>query len=497
MLAGGQLKETRIEWSIKDALSEFNKEILPSEMATDYIVSWVLNFIKVGNNEQRQHPTERSGEDLLAQLVEETLKDSINFYYISLIHIGRLMKVSLLAMDNIENALRFDNLTQTAALNIEALEDAIGKRVKRETLNDAYGYVLQQAQKYHGSVYNSAKQWWKTWKLEVEELRNAIESANIYYRAANDQSFTRKEAYYHITVSLLSETYENKQLDYLLKEAGIDVTPPDAKGPEVKYVNLGIALQDLGDYAGARALLEKGVDLTQRKYGHEHPATAIPYSNLGILLREMGDYARARTLLTKAVDLAEENLGPNHSSTALTYTNLAMVLQNMGDYTKARELLEKAVNFDEKHFGPNHPTTAIGYSNLASVLQDLGDYDRARDLLEKAVDSAEKNFGPKHLTTAMLYSNLATLFQKVGDNASALFLLAKTLDVHENNLGPDHTTTAMTYSNLAIVLHNLGDYASAFEFSKKSLSILEKMMPEGHSYINRAQKIHDGIRAKL
>ena len=486
MLADGQLKETRIEWSIKDALSEFNKELLPSEMATDHMVKWVLNFIKIGNNEQRQYPTKNPGEGQLAQLMEEMLKNSIKFYYISLIHIGRLWKVSLLALDNIENALHFDNLTQTTALNIESLEKLIGNQVNRETLNDAYGYILRQAQKYHSSVYNNAKQWWKIWKQEVEGLWVAIEKTNNV-----------KGTYYDMIVSLLYETYENKHLVYLLREADIEITIADAQDPEARYSNLAAALQDLGDYNGARTLLEKAVDLTQKKYGPNHPATGITYSNLATVLRDLGDYSGARTLLEKAVDLAETNFGPYHSTTALWYSNLATVRRDLGDYAEARALLEKAVDVDEKIFGPDHPTTAIEYSNLAIVLQDLGEYTKARYLLEKAIDSAEKNFGPDHLTTAMLYSNLGTVLRNLGDYTKALFLLEKALGVDEKNLGKNHATTAMTYSNLAIVLHDLGHYTTAFEFSKNGLSILKNTLPEGHSYINKAQKIYDEIREKL
>ncbi|MCO6491153.1 MAG: tetratricopeptide repeat protein, partial [Phaeodactylibacter sp.] len=65
--------------------------------------------------------------------------------------------------------------------------------------------------------------------------------------------------------------------------------------------NLATVLQDLGDYQGARELLEKAMRSDEQNFGAEHPTTAVRYSNLATVLQDLGDYQGARELLEKAM----------------------------------------------------------------------------------------------------------------------------------------------------------------------------------------------------
>ncbi len=121
-------------------------------------------------------------------------------------------------------------------------------------------------------------------------------------------------------------------------------------------------------------------------FPHETTASiATLQNNLALRLQDLGDYEGAKGLLEKALQSAEKNFGPDHPTTAVRYSNLALVLKDLGDYEGAKGLLEKALQSDEKNFGPDHPTTAVRYSNLATVLKDLGDYEGALPLAAKAL----------------------------------------------------------------------------------------------------------------
>ncbi|MGB0839740.1 MAG: tetratricopeptide repeat protein, partial [Chitinophagales bacterium] len=119
-------------------------------------------------------------------------------------------------------------------------------------------------------------------------------------------------------------------------------------------------------------------------------------NNLGLVLQQFGDYLAAKKLLEKVVLSEEQNFGENHFCTAISYSDLAMVLRDLGDYIGAKTLLEKAVISHEQNLDENHPYTVKIYSNLAMVLRDLGAYASANKLLEKAVISNEQNFGESH-----------------------------------------------------------------------------------------------------
>lgn len=237
-----------------------------------------------------------------------------------------------------------------------------------------------------------------------------------------------------------------------------------------RYSNLALVLKNLGDYQGAKELLEKALTFAEKNFGADHPTTASYYSNLATVLKDLGDYRGAKALLEKANASAEKNFGAEHPTTAISYSNLATVLQDLGDYQGAKALLEKAVASDEKNFGTEHPTTAIDYSNLAAVLRALGDYQEAKGLLEKALASAEKIFGEEHPKTAIRSSNLATVLQDLGDYQGAKALLEKALASNEKNFGTEHPETAISYSNLALVLKDLGDYQGVKVLLEKALA---------------------------
>jgi tetratricopeptide (TPR) repeat protein len=275
----------------------------------------------------------------------------------------------------------------------------------------------------------------------------------------------------------------------------------------VSYSSLALVLRDLGDYKGARDLLEKAVQLAERHYGPEHPTTAINYSNLAVVLKDLGDDESARTLLEKAVQLAERHYGPEHPFTAIRYSNLGLALGNLGDYEGARVLLEKAVKLDEKHFGTEHPSTAIAYSHLGLALKNLGDYKGAKALLEKALQSNETNFGPEHRSTVVVYSNLAGVCKELGDYERARALLEKALQSNKTNFGPEHPFTGDSYSALGGILWELGDYEGARALLEKALQLNESNFGPEHSftatsYSNLAVLLkdledHEGARALL
>jgi Flp pilus assembly protein TadD len=60
--------------------------------------------------------------------------------------------------------------------------------------------------------------------------------------------------------------------------------------------------------------LERAVAIQEKALGSEHPETATTLSNLAILLQEKGDVAGARLLLERALAIRERS-GPEDRST--------------------------------------------------------------------------------------------------------------------------------------------------------------------------------------
>jgi tetratricopeptide (TPR) repeat protein len=192
----------------------------------------------------------------------------------------------------------------------------------------------------------------------------------------------------------------------------------------------------LGQYTDAEYHARKALELAEES--RDESSISSSQNNLALVLHALGDYEGAKSLLEKAVKSDEQHFGANHPTTAVRFSNLAGVLEALSDFNGAKKLLERVVESAEQHFGVRHPTTAVSYSNLASVLQELGDFTEAKSLLEKSIYSAEQNFGVHHPTTAMRYLNLATVLFSLQDYDKARPLLEKAQQVFLSKLGDKH-----------------------------------------------------------
>ena len=101
--------------------------------------------------------------------------------------------------------------------------------------------------------------------------------------------------------------------------------------------------------------MEKVIVSAEKNHGEDHPQTAIYYSNLALVLKDLGDYEGAKRLLEKAMHSAERNFGESHPTTAVNYSNLANLLLNLGELEDSLELVHKAYNIFKKTLPKDHP----------------------------------------------------------------------------------------------------------------------------------------------
>lgn len=99
----------------------------------------------------------------------------------------------------------------------------------------------------------------------------------------------------------------------------------------VSMNNLALTLMVQGDYAGARPLQERVLDVSTRTLGNRDPKTVTATNNLTSTLLAQGDYAGARRLAEQALEARRRTLGENHPETLKLMTN-----QPRGDIAGAR-----------------------------------------------------------------------------------------------------------------------------------------------------------------
>ena len=103
----------------------------------------------------------------------------------------------------------------------------------------------------------------------------------------------------------------------------------------------------------------------EKLLGPEHRQTAAKLYDLAELNRKTGDFAQAKTLHERILNITEKASGPEHPATATSLNNLAALYSSMADYAKAEPLFQRALRIREKNLGSEHPHTATTLHALA------------------------------------------------------------------------------------------------------------------------------------
>ena len=90
------------------------------------------------------------------------------------------------------------------------------------------------------------------------------------------------------------------------------------------------------------------------------------------MLKYLGDYQGAKTLLEKAVNSAEKYYGTDHPTTATRYSNLAVVLQDLREYNEALIFSRKALSIFRNALPKGHPHITTVSSIHQSIRKEMG-----------------------------------------------------------------------------------------------------------------------------
>lgn len=143
-----------------------------------------------------------------------------------------------------------------------------------------------------------------------------------------------------------------------------------------------------GDPDGAERLAREALDLAET--GGDPIGVARALDLLGILARRRGDFAAARADLERAISIVEEaeargaaGPGPDPGVRIAALNTLALVLAEEGETARAIDLTRDALERCRRQ-GDRHRQAALE-NNLADLLQRTGHPDEAMDHLKQAV----------------------------------------------------------------------------------------------------------------
>jgi hypothetical protein len=127
------------------------------------------------------------------------------------------------------------------------------------------------------------------------------------------------------------------ELEQVLAERGED----DPSVSECRY-RFADALQEVGDWTGARLQLEHAIAAVARHLGMDHPRVALLRSSLGNVLLRLGEISSARRLFEQAIETWSRT-GEEDVNLGFDRMQLALVSEQLGDRSNAEAQVAEAL----------------------------------------------------------------------------------------------------------------------------------------------------------
>lgn len=198
-------------------------------------------------------------------------------------------------------------------------------------------------------------------------------------------------------------------------------------------------------HAEALETARKGLELSRRRFGKDHPDTLAIAISLSNLLRTISE-DRHDEALRLAADTAARYpsaYGPEHPYNYGCLGNLALLRRVMGDADEARQMNSGALVGLDARLGRDHHYALTVATNLASDLAALGLAREARDLGEDTLPRLTALLGADHPATLACAANLALDVIATGDRGGGRTLREETLARYRQTLGDEDPDTVV------------------------------------------------------
>jgi len=271
-----------------------------------------------------------------------------------------------------------------------------------------------------------------------------------------------------VTVSGLGDEDRSKELDERSIRLYETILGTEDARVAIGLRNLAISARRTGDYMGAKASLNRALQIQTKHPEESRMYRPVVLNALGTAWDTLGEYSSGLQLHREALEL-EAALDPQPAWTALTQVASSNSLRGLGRYGQALAVVHRALLVLEDAFGPESPTLIPGLLAYAAALLEVDRIDDAVAAAERAVEIAT----PSHRHALFeCRSNLGLALCRREEFALARSHLEDARELGVELFGKGHLYLAPVYINLAIVAAETDKPIESAELFERGLSIV-------------------------
>ncbi len=252
----------------------------------------------------------------------------------------------------------------------------------------------------------------------------------------------------------------------------------------------------VGNYAEARQLFRKALNLLEHRRQPEDYLLAACLSNFARLYTVMEKFSQAESLYKRTRRLSQQLLGKDHHKSALVACGMGDLYRRLGKYSRADSLLATSLELLQRTQGPRHPDVATCLVYLGDLYYDqsatAGDLsmgpsvkrESVEPLYRAALQIRERNLGITHPDCADIYRKLASTRLREKDFAQAELFLRRSLGIYLDSLGPYHLGVILTLEQSAEMMRGQGKMREARELDKRVAQLRVKQKERAKNRIS-------------
>jgi len=232
----------------------------------------------------------------------------------------------------------------------------------------------------------------------------------------------------------------------------------------------------IGEYAQAEKLYQRSLEIIEKRFGSESPATILARAALGELYVRTGEYAKAKSTCGRALELAETTTAPENAERVHSLSCLGDLYQTIGDFTKAEQLYKQAVDAT----GDASPEFAFTLQRLAQIYYLTGAYAQAIVLYEQALALLERTLGKEHPSLTPTLHDLGLCRWRTGDHAKAMALLERAVQIADKDLGKNSPDVIAPLNSLSRLHTYTGNVKTAEPLARRAIEVAEQIFGKEH-----------------